>query len=305
MKVSLPMHSQWKAGQHFFVRLRSMGMHSMTSHPFSACSLSTNVATPRDTTSDLNFFIRPRGGFTSRLAHWAETHLGGTLRVILDGPYGGIDVHKFTSSSRLLLIAGGSGAGWLLPLIELHLRRLEHERPLDDRADEKQQIAEKAVAKVILATRDRATQAWFEHATNELLAKYGTNGMVGSLKIEMFFTGEERRGPESKVSGQFLRELQDPEALLDSKAPELTSETAKSQSPEHARSVHTHTSGRPDLKSILQQELAARKGRLSTFLCGPLSMQSDVSDKMAEYQLHIARRGSGDAYLHIEHFAWA
>jgi len=41
------------------------------------------------------------------------------------------------------------------------------------------------------------------------------------------------------------------------------------------------------------------------FVCGPASMQIDMSNAVAAEQLTILRGGRNDVYLHMEHFSWA
>ena len=304
VKVSVPTTSRWTPGQHFFVRFRSMGMHSMTSHPFSACSFYDDQRTNETIDSDLTFLIRPRGGFTSRLARWAESNPGGALRVMLDGPYGGIDVPKFASARRLLLVAGGSGAGWLLPLVELYLRQSSLEQSIATGSGEKAQHPAGAKAKVILATRDNAIRAWFEHAVSDLVSSYDTCRQSG-LTLEIFFTGIEERSSQAISSGQFLQELRDPEACVDSQLPEQQRASNELTSPGSTNSFVRQLFGRPDLCNIVRQELVVDQESLGVYVCGPLGMQHVVANEMAQRQLKIFREGSGNAYLHREHFAWA
>lgn len=63
---------------------------------------------------------------------------------------------------------------------------------------------------------------------------------------------------------------------------------------------------RPDLPALVAREAVAVGGQpLSVFVCGPLEMQSDVSNAVAREQLGIAKSGLGDIHLHMDHFSWA
>lgn len=114
-------HMRWKPGQHIFVRFLTLGLHSLTSHPFTICSLPNQSGTQ----PELVFFISPRGGLTSRLAMLAVKEPNKSIGVYLDGPYGAISVESLSKFGKALVIAGGSGAGFTLPLIEDVLRHLD------------------------------------------------------------------------------------------------------------------------------------------------------------------------------------
>ena len=116
--VKVPTKAVWHVGQHFFVRFMTLGIHAASIHPFTACSLPSQTSEE----SELVFYIRPRGGLTSRLARQAATRPGSSVRVLLDGPYGGISIEKIQQSQRQIVIAGGSGAGWVLPMLLARLR---------------------------------------------------------------------------------------------------------------------------------------------------------------------------------------
>jgi hypothetical protein len=65
--------------------------------------------------------------------------------------------------------------------------------------------------------------------------------------------------------------------------------------------------GRPSLPSIVHAEATASTlaGQLGVFVCGPASMQIDMSNAVAAEQLAVLKGGSNDVYLHMEHFSWA
>ncbi|KXS99408.1 hypothetical protein AC578_8131 [Pseudocercospora eumusae] len=109
--VRIPTQASWTVDQHFFVRFMSLGLHAWTIHPFTACSLPTRASALEKADSELVLYIRPRGGFTSRLARHAESHSNSFIRVLIDGPYGGVEMQKLVTSQRQLIVAGGSGAG--------------------------------------------------------------------------------------------------------------------------------------------------------------------------------------------------
>ena len=101
------------------------------------------------------------------------------------GPYGGIDNQKFYGNDRIIVVAGGTGVGWMLPLVEQFLRyhsstvapnpmskgTEEYEQTVDE--NPRQQPARgPRYMRIILATRDVATRTLFHAALNDLLSAY-------------------------------------------------------------------------------------------------------------------------------------
>ncbi|KAF2166913.1 hypothetical protein M409DRAFT_54681 [Zasmidium cellare ATCC 36951] len=307
IRVSVPTQSTWRAGQHFFVRFMGLGIHAWTTHPFTACSLPTKAHFYEAKESELIFYIRPQGGFTARLAKYAEKHPGCTMRVLLDGPYGGIDMPKLESPEKMLVLAGGSGAGWCLPLIESFLRRKDCAECCDVGKD-----CNTPSMRVILATRDLATRNWFEEAVNELVSSSLIGKCPPGLVVEVHYTGGEDNANAPKATGQFLQKLDDPEKAPDAdvaitahNGPESSSDSDTDEKDEQrgrfALSLRDFPS-RPYLPDVIRQECADQDKPMGVFVCGPLSMQHDVANAVAKEQIRDMKR---DLYLHMEHFSWA
>ncbi|KAF5379489.1 hypothetical protein D9615_006545 [Tricholomella constricta] len=98
---------RWAPGQHYFVRFLDLGAHAGTSHPFTVASLPDSGA--------LEFHVRVREGITARMAAAAAAG-GKTSAVSLDGPYGGVH-GSFEVYDRVVLLAGGSGASFTVPIL--------------------------------------------------------------------------------------------------------------------------------------------------------------------------------------------
>jgi NAD(P)H-flavin reductase len=300
--VRIPTAAIWDVGQHFFVRFLSLGVHAISIHPFTACSLPGTSSHIDGSTSELVLYIRPQAGFTARLAHYAETHPNGSMRVLLDGPYGGVRMQKISNSQRQLVIAGGSGAGWLLPMITTFLRQTQT-------GSNKDEAKSPRSAKVVLVTRDVATHQWFEETLRGLLATFGLEKVPTSLEIELYYTGSHDGTATAAESDQFLQKLDEPEKTAGARQLPVPSGSDTDSSSESGRStVVKHHNGRPDLQSIIRGEAISPKlaGQLGVFVCGPASMQVDVSNAVAEQQIAVLRNGTAkDVYLHMEHFSWA
>jgi predicted ferric reductase len=301
IRVSVPTKSTWGAGQHFFVRFLSLGMHAWTIHPFTACSLPTGRGIEE---SELAFYIRPQGGFTARLAKHAEAYPHSQMIVLLDGPYGGIDMAKIAECRRALVLAGGSGAGWLLPMLTAHLRMLENMGG----------ESKPPTMRLILATRDMATRHWFEEAVAAALSSAGLSALPCTLEVEIYYTGSGEDSDSFQSGGQFLSKLDDPEkAPLEHPVIETASGSDSGTDADviakriKDNAVSSCSRGRPNIRSIVAEEVTAAGPDcpLGIFVCGPLSMQSDVANAAARSELAIAKDGKRDVYLHMEHFSWA
>ncbi|KXT03720.1 hypothetical protein AC578_5141 [Pseudocercospora eumusae] len=300
IKVSVPTKTTWRAGQHYFIRFIGLGTHGLTAHPFTACSLPSKAHYYEAKDSELVFYIRPQGGFTARLAKFAHKHPNASMRVLLDGPYGGIDMRKLASSQKTLALAGGSGAGWLLPLIEAFLRRRDclSETSKMGCSDHQEEAPE---MKVILATRDLATRNWFEEAIRDLLATSLTGCCPSGLAVDIYYTA--RREEKQNAPGKFLQALDDAEIKI-AAAAETSSKSSDSSDSAPLLSA-THHASRPNLPATIREEAAAQStSSVRVFCCGPLSMQNDVQNAVAREQLRVLKDGSKDVYLHMEHFSW-
>ncbi|KAK4634831.1 Ferric/cupric reductase transmembrane component 7 [Fulvia fulva] len=301
VRVSVPTKARWRAGQHFFVRF--MGLHVWATHPFSACSLPARASFNISVESKLVFYIRPQKGFTARLARYAETHLESQTRVLLDGPYGGVDMQKIVSCQRSVVIAGGSGAGWVLPLVIAFLRNLQLQSI---------ENPQRPSLRVILVTRDKATQTWFEKAVADEIAACPVDSLTAAdYSIELYYTGTTEDEQYPRLTGQLQKNFDDPE-----KAPviegvpksELESSSRSSRSDVLAKPINVRRhDGRPDLSAIIAQEGDAQRvdSALGVFVCGPASMQSGATNAVAREQLRIMKDGSREMYFHCEHFSWA
>jgi NAD(P)H-flavin reductase len=226
--------------------------------------------------------------------------------VQVDGPYGGISLQKYRDSDRLLVVAGGSGAGWILPFVERFARsRLvtgEHERDGVYSNAEKTSAIEGGAThsapsprslRVILATRDTSSRKWFLSSVSNLLAKYPSS----RVHVEVHLTGSA------------AKEADLPET---SEAPRSTSSSDKFEIHMKKDDVYVRgkeMEGRPRLSLIIQEEaLKAAEAResLGVFVCGPETMQNDVRNAVAAENVKILKGSMVEGvYLHSEHFSWA
>lgn len=285
-------------------------MQAISAHPFTICSSPPTNASEQ---SELVFYIRHRRGFTAKLYQRALEQPGVSVPVLVDGPYGGIELEKLHLADHLLVIAGGSGAGWCLPFVERCARH--HSTPAENKdghtvatdGGEGQGQYNRSgplSLQVILATRDSSSRAWFLRAVSELLSKYSTAESSSNIRIKVYLTGEAAQHVE---------------------LPSSTEKGATASSRESASSAENQITvpneghegivpgrefeGRPQLPLIVHEEAnnAAEVGQsLSVFVCGPDTMQNDVRNAVAKENLDILKGSrKGGVYLHSEYFSWA
>ena len=286
----------WTPGQHVFVRFLTLGLHSLTTHPFSVCSLPASDQDPRP--SELVFYIRPRGGFTSRLAKIAAKQPDVSLPVLLDGPYGGINAKTLTKFDKALIIAGGSGAGYTLPLIEDVARRFEERHETVSEDNKSSFSRRKTVLQVVLSTRESETRSWYYEAIDQLLSRYPAFSSSNSLRVSVYLTGASALAPF------------DPDL---SKSAEIFELATNKENIRHDEDSSRSTSGvtksnfedRPDLPRIIRETTSETGASVGIAVCGPASMLHDVRNSAAAAQTSIVGFGSGatNVYLHTEHFS--
>lgn len=286
----------WTPGQHVFIRFLTLSLHSLTAHPFSICSL---PALPRDNRpSELVFYIRPRGGFTSRLAKLAAKQPNVSLPVLLDGPYGGTNT-TLAKFGKALIIAGGSGAGYTLPLIEDVARKFEEGKTTSEEKEANLQ-RRKTVLQVLISTRDYDTRSWYHEAIDQLLSQYPAFASSNSLHVSVHHTSASPLASSDPGSSK-------PSEIVKRTSTKNNSWYDDSTRPNSTLPSTTKSNfqGRPNLPCIIQDATSEKGTSVGIAVCGPASMLQDVRNSAAAAQTSILRSGSGatDVYLHTEHFS--
>ncbi|KAA8618490.1 ferric reductase [Pyrenophora tritici-repentis] len=292
-RINIPANFHWTQGQHCFLRFTSFGI------------------LPADEASELVFYICHQGGFTAKLYQHALLKSDVPISVVVDGPYGGVNPSRLWDADRLFVIAGGSGAGWCLPLIEHFARSASTS---SDEEQGKGELVEKPAPRsyrskhislrVVLATRDTRSRLWFERTVAELLAKFPTPGLSSSVRVQIYLTGE-----AAQVADLSTKAANPAHSTASTSSNEIIVETGKGVEPAAAVVPGIEFQGRPQLPQIVQEEAtrAADAGEsLSVYVCGPETMQNDVRNAVAAENLKIFGGSlSGGVYLHSEHFSWA
>lgn len=290
----------WTPGQHVFIRFLTLSLHSLTAHPFSICSM---PALPHNNQpSELVFYIRPRGGFTSRLARIAARQPNISLPILLDGPYGGMNATTLAKFDKALIIAGGSGAGYTLPLIEDVARKYEESATTTSEKKEASNPRRKTVIQVLISTRDLDTRIWYHEAIDQLLTRYPAFSSSNSLHVSVYHTGiSSTSSPSSDPTSH------SPPELPNQTTPPRNNSWYEEASPSPPT---TNVQHRPNLPLIIHAATSEHDiSSVGIAVCGPASMLQDVRSAAAGAQGRILRSGGSggggarDVYLHTEHFS--
>lgn len=155
-------------------------------------------------------------------------------------------------------------------------------------------------AKIVLVSRDAETHQWFDETVQELLATFGLEKVPANLEMEMYHTGDGEMTPDASSTHALPK--------LDEEAKDGNERAGSDSSSDIKRSNSMkRLNGRPSLPSIVHAEATSSTlaGQLGVFVCGPASMQIDMSNAVAAEQLAVLKGGRNDVYLHMEHFSWA
>lgn len=279
LKVTIPVDTTWRPGQHMFLRFVHLGVHAFTAHPFTICSMPATRDSPGQ--SKLVFYVHPRGGITARLANAAAQRPGLSVPVLLDGPYGGVQGRPLYTYNHNLIVACGAGAGLSLPFV---MESLLHSA-WQTRTGGTGVISK---VQVVIATRDTQLVRWYEEALLEYLEENGIEMIPDNLDISIYQTGR----PDSEVNST-------------SKDPERPEEKLDSDN-EVVRCLPINIfSGRPDIAMVVRDATLQSGLSVGITACGPGEILKIVQDEAAAAQLRVmsSNTGASEVYLHSEVFS--
>ncbi|PYH83386.1 hypothetical protein BO82DRAFT_431096 [Aspergillus uvarum CBS 121591] len=331
LKITIPTsHVHWSTGQHLFLRFVIPDAQVFTAHPFTITSL-PNALDPKR--SDLVFYARVCKGITKRLlarATCSSTPL--LVPVLLEGPYGGVSHRHLrrlcSPASTTLLIGGGDGAVFTLPLIEHYLCHAVNDLEADTPCE----------LRVVVATRDPELTRWYRAAVRSLVTagtmlplggsasegdekegRMQTPGATGGLTIvihETHIPQDYHSSEKTMVAGPEKQ----PCSLCAEEEPQDGRQAAFDEEGVDGKEALTAEfplpvlvrQGRPPLVDIIGAEverppLAARTGRcVGVVCCGPVSMTHDVSQAVASGQARIlaGELPGREIWLHQEGFSY-
>ncbi|KAJ6083836.1 hypothetical protein N7467_007971 [Penicillium canescens] len=295
VKVSVPSTMKWTPGQHVFVRFLTSDLHLLTAHPFTISSACRTPGKP----SELAFYIKPRGGVTRRLRAMAAKSPGCTKKILIEGPYGGVSEPHMAQFDSILVIAGGSGGGFSLAMVDEALRLTG----MAPSANEKDRSHSRNL-QVVFSTRDHTMADWY---IEEIESRISQSTMLSTDPDNGFETSVSVHVTAQRNSGFSSSSESDDVNGTGGKVPPTEVTTTGSFS------LNVHRYARPDLSGSVARTVAMahvqgthvqKKQRVGVLVCGPASMLHDTRNAAAVAQGRVFGGEVEELYLHSEPFVW-
>ncbi|KAH9943327.1 ferric reductase NAD binding domain-containing protein [Epithele typhae] len=277
IRLTLRRKMTWRAGQHAY-------RPPTEAHPFSIASIPHALDGAHDGGErDVVFLVRGRSGFTGRLREFA-TRNHGTTRVpaLIDGPYGcPPNLMRF---STCVLIAGGSGVSYTLPLLLDIVRNVRDGKSL--------------VRRVIFvwAVRQSEHLDWISKTLNEALAVAQPTSLV--VEPTVYVTGPSCTMPTIART-----------PYMPNMSPASDSGSTKSLEASIDKTLPSYSSlkvihGRPSIRRVLQDGINCSAGPVSVDVSGPTALTQSVCYALSTDIASPASilKGSQPVTLHVETF---
>ncbi|KAI0699751.1 iron reductase [Cerioporus squamosus] len=279
-RVEIPsLNAGWRAGQHVRLRVFSLGMGLRgwaETHPFTIASVSRCSSG-----EGLVLMVKKAGDWTTKLyevaqrADYGEANgLGGSVRVMVEGPYGGPGHAIFSSFSGAMFVAGGSGITFALAAVQ-DLMKKDLECRSRVRALE-----------LVWCIQDPSNLTPLVPLFSTLVAQ--SQSSYASLRISVYYT----RAPSNPEVLKTFRHL----------PPGLTLSPARPKLGQNLQSVVDRASA----------SFSGDKGRSSESdgftgiivgVCGPGGLGAEVRKAVANFDPD-SRKRVGGIELHEEAFGW-
>ncbi|KDR83594.1 hypothetical protein GALMADRAFT_219415 [Galerina marginata CBS 339.88] len=274
-RLTLRRRISWTPGQHAYVILPTVSSMPFEAHPFTIASIPESGGDSKE--CDVVFLIRGRSGFTRRLREHAAKDSGSRVPAFLDGPYGcPPDLRSFTTC---VLIAGGSGISYTLPLL-LNLVRINARG------------GKSAVRRIVFvwAVRDAVHLKWISKTLVDALA---TTTPYLTIEPRIYVTGKNYPIPE-------VPELPTDRASMSSGS--IEKDIAETELPVYSSLKLIH--GRPSMKKLLAEEIQTSLGPISVDVAGPSNLAESVRRALSSDLASPAAvlKGSQPVTLHVETF---
>ncbi|EJD06301.1 uncharacterized protein FOMMEDRAFT_138344 [Fomitiporia mediterranea MF3/22] len=307
----------WRPGQSAYLTVPavtpwSWGV-SIEAHPFTIASIDETVERDggEEDELEMKFIIRVRDGFTRRL-HGFAVSAGGSCAVsaFVDGPYG--DPPNVYFYPNVVLVAGGSGVSFTLPLLLDLVRRARKETP--------DTLCKKV--KFVWYIRERIHYESMKAEFDAIQANLPANLEV---EINVFVTGntDDSLGvgvaslghcAEKMTPGDVHHELED---STDSSKEKLELELPVAEDEKDEKSAGSGTGnannnkivhleyGRPVIAKTLEEEVIVCEDSVAVCVSGPQTLIDDVRGALAKRSVAgpmNVLRGGASVFLHVEHF---
>ncbi|KAG9127936.1 hypothetical protein FRC07_007376, partial [Ceratobasidium sp. 392] len=278
VRLTVRRNFKWTSGQHAFIITPSVAGLPFEAHPFTiASSCASEANSQASNEHDLVFIIRARDGFTKRLLDASGSRR--SIPVYIDGPYGAPP--SLSHYSTCIFFAGGSGISYTLPLLIDLVRQVR---------------TSSAVAQRVLfvwTIRDRSHADWITQLLHEALRECPPTLLI-EIRIHVTQTAIPAL-PHSESS---------PEATtpVDDKPGSFGEKDKSAVSLESFQSVKI-LNGRPNVATLLDEELGSAIGQVSIDVSGPMSLADGVRNALVACEAarpSAVLRGTPRATLHIE-----
>lgn len=317
VRIVVPTIITWTPGQHVFIRFLTSDLHLLTAHPFtisSACRDPERAGKP----SELVFYIKPRRGVTARLAALATQRPGRNMKILLDGPYGGVSATHLSRFDSILVVAGGSGGGFSLAMVDEALQlSAEPIYQKGDYDEEEGKSRRHRSLHVVYTTRDPRIADWYIEEIETRLSLSTTMGHgtdsdpMFETRVSVHVTSSSTPSSSHRDSGVSLSPPSwKPYASSHEKQNTKTPWTGITAT--DSFSLNVLRNARPQVSEIVgravftagAQPLQDRKQRLGVLVCGPASMLHDTRNAAASAQRRVLEGEVEEVYLHSEPFAY-
>ncbi|EKM59392.1 uncharacterized protein PHACADRAFT_169942 [Phanerochaete carnosa HHB-10118-sp] len=282
VRLTLRRCFKWQPGQHAYVILPTVSALPTEAHPFTIASIPDSLDTKGESKDrDVVFLIRAREGFTGRLRDLAANSGVCTVPAIVDGPYGcPPDLTQFTTS---ILIAGGSGVSYTLPLL-LNLVR-------------QTRLGKSAVQRVVFvwSVREADHVRWISQILSEALAVAQSTGLTVDPRV--YITGSTPPTPPLPALGY----SESDRGSVNMESP-ISEKDVKMALPAYSALRILH--GRPSIRKVLQEEIGVSTGPVSVDVAGPSALSQSVAQALASEITSpmSVLRGAPSVSLHVETF---
>lgn len=271
VEISLPLpesqsqryraQSRWHPGQHAYVSLPGHALlRTFRSNPFTVASIPS-------VDRKLKFIARILDGNTAKLATSAATQHNGTIteRLTVEGPYGAAThADRLLRYDRVLLVAGGVGATFIVPLYRQFLADLSPSKG----SYRRQKVT------FIWTARTRAEVAWGIPADVR-----EREGFMERLRIYTTGVSSTSNGSYDVVGEGHLNAIPDGIELQ-----ERTGLLPEIDDAEKDAGILAVKVGRPDLKDIINQACShSSRESVAVVCCGPRSLGDALRQHVSRF----------------------
>ncbi|TFK47293.1 hypothetical protein OE88DRAFT_1686164 [Heliocybe sulcata] len=288
VRVPRPRGFHWAPGQTAYLVFPGVSTLPCEAHPFTIGSADPSATTdlpslPSPSSGgeegdDLVFFIGVQTGFTKKLAARVDNANGvARVRALVDGPYGhGADLVRSGGYDNAVLVAGGTGLAWGVPVFVDAVRR----------AKEMEGKARLRRIVFVWAIRERSHITWIAPTLQSTLSLARTVPNL-SVSVRVYVTAPSESWDDDSVhSGRSGHEN---EKEMDIEGVEILS-------------------GRPDLGETMREEMARGGREMFVGVCGSASLAGAVKEAARVNPLWgqgSVVRGAPSVELVVESFGYA